>query len=291
MSWNWDHLRFFLALARTGSLKAAGEREGVSHSTVLRRLRSFEGELGTQLFDHSPDGWTLTSTGRQVLLQAERMEQSMRAIVDDVGGADRKAAGPVTLAVGQSVALTVLPEILSSLAARQPELEIAVLVSQSLADVARREADIALRFTNDPPPSLVGRRLGRSALVPCASPAYVKAHGSAYPDDAEGHRFIVVPSHPPPTWSALRLDRHPARVLRVSCFVTAGELCRADLGIAELPDFLVRRDRGLVRLEAPPRPSATAWLLLHPELRDVARIRVTADALFDALGQEFRSRE
>lgn len=289
MSWNWDHLRFFLALARTGTLKSAGEREGVSHTTVFRRVRRFEEELATQLFERTPDGWTLTEAGLGVLLEAERMEQSMRSIVDGVGGTDQKAAGPVTLAVGEGLALTVLPEILARLVRRHPGLEIGLLVSRSLVDVTRRDADLALRFTNDPPPTLLGRRLGESGLVPCASRAYVDANGADYPSDAEGHRFIVVTSHRPPTWATLRLDRHPQRVLSVDCFVTAGALCQAGLGIAELPDFLVRREPDLVQLAAPPRPTSSAWLLVHPELRHVERIRATADTLFDELREVFET--
>lgn len=160
MSWNWDHLRFFLALARTGTLKAAGDREAVSHTTVFRRVRRFEDELKTKLFERSSEGWALTDAGRCVRLEAERMEQSMQSIVDGVGGVDRRAAGPVTLAVGEALALTVLPEVLARIVERYPALEIGLLVSRSLVDVTRRDADLALRFTNDPPVALLGRRLG-----------------------------------------------------------------------------------------------------------------------------------
>lgn len=288
MGGSWDHLRFFLALARTGSLQGAGQREGVSHTTVFRRVRRFEAELATTLFDRTPDGWTLTEAGARVLFEAERMEASMQTIAQDLGGIDDQVAGPVTVAVGEALALTVLPALLHRLLERHPGLEIDLRVGRDLVDLVRRDADLAVRFTGRPPPSMRGRRLGQSGLVACASPAYVESRGVDFPTAVEGHRWIVVKAHKPPSWDTLQLDRHPEAVLFVDCFVTAVELCRRGLGITEVPDFLVDGDPGLLRLaDAPSRHRAPVWLLVHPDLRDVARIRVVADALFDGLRPVF----
>ena len=118
----------------------------------------------------------------------------------------------------------------------------------------------------------------------CAAPSYVETHGLGYPAAANGHRFLVVRVLKPPAWGDLKLDAHPESVLFVDCFVTAAELCRAGLGIAEIPDFIADADRSLVRLtNAPMRPALSAWLLMHPDLKNVSRIRVAADALYEGL--------
>ncbi|MEM6927314.1 MAG: LysR family transcriptional regulator [Myxococcota bacterium] len=284
MGWNWDHLRFFLALARTGTLAAAGEREGVSHTTVFRRVRRFEEELQTKLFDRTSEGWSLTREGSAMLLEAERMEHSMQTIARDVGGRDARIAGPVSVAVGEAVALTLLPAVLRRLQRRHPALQLDLQVGRALVDVEQREADLAVRFSESPPERLLGRRLGRSGLVACASPDYVESHGLGYPMVAEGHRFVVVKGRRLPGWAELRLDAHPEVLWSVDDFVTATALCRAGLGITEAPDFVVDADPGLVRLQgAPARPPLPAWLLVHPDLREIGRVRVTADALYDGL--------
>ena len=284
MSLNWDHFRFFLALARTGSLAAAGDRESVSHSTVFRRVRRFEAELDTKLFDRTPSGWTLTAAGTRVLLEAERMEAGIQAISHGVGGQDGQVAGPITLAVGEAVALTVLPKVVRTIVDMHPGLQFDLRIGRDLVDIEQRDADLAIRFSMAPPEALIGRRLGQAGLVPCAAPAYIESHGIAYPALAVGHRFLVVRSARPSRWADLRLDAHPEAVLFVDCFVTATELCRAGLGITEIPDFVVDTDPELVRLTgAPRRPAVPAWLLMHPDLKDVARIRTAADALYAGL--------
>lgn len=284
MGLSWDHLRYFLALARTGSLAAAGHREGVSHTTIFRRVRKFEAELETKLFDRTPQGWALTEAGAQVLLEAERMEEGMATIARKVAGQDLQDAGPVTLAVGESVALTILAPVLRGLLSRAPNLQFDLRVGRELVDIAHRDVDLAIRFSMSPPEALLGRRLGASGLVPCAAPSYVEAHGLEYPRAAGAHRFLVVRSVRPIAWNDLNLDAFPDSVLFVDCFVTAAELCRAGLGITEVPDFVADADPGLVRLaRAPERPAVPAWLLMHPDLKDVARIRIAADALYEGL--------
>ncbi|MEM1413920.1 MAG: LysR family transcriptional regulator [Myxococcota bacterium] len=287
---NWDDLRFVLALARHRTLVAAGKALGTSHTTVLRRLRNLEAELDVTLFDRTTEGWAPTSAGERLRDEAERLEAAIGAAVGEVRGHDRAVFGPVVLAAPESVARELLPPILEPLLAAHPGLRLDLRVGLDLVDLGRREADLAIRFAERPPESLLGRRLGRSQLRLCASPSYVAARGDRFPDTPEGHRFVLVGSGSP-AYDALDLASHPASVLEVDHYFTAGALCRAGLGIAEVPDFLIRRSADFIPLRgAPARPSVQAWLLMRADLRSRARIRVVADALHDGLRAVFEGR-
>lgn len=285
MDWTWDHLKHFLALARSGSLTTAGSRLGVSHTTILRRVRALEQQLDTRLFDVTDAGWCLTPTGTDLLTRAEQLEDLASEIGTHLRGTNQPLSGPIVLAAPESLALTILPPVLATLRATHPHVEIDLRVSRTLVDLDAREADLALRVSSAPPQHLIGRKVGTTGLVAAASVAYCEAHGRRFPEEADGHRFVRVRGIRAP-WAAM-LQGRPEASMIVDCFVTAGTLCRAGLGIAEVPDLVVARDPGLVGLErAPNRERRPIWLLVHPTVRRLTRVRRTADALFEALRAE-----
>ncbi|MEM1031512.1 MAG: LysR family transcriptional regulator [Myxococcota bacterium] len=288
----WDDLRFVLALARHRTLVAAGRSLQTSHTTVLRRIRGLEATLDVTLFDRTTAGWAPTEAGARLRDEAELLEAGITAAVRHVRGRDHAVFGPVSVTAPELVARELLPSVLGPLLKRHPGLQLDLRIGLEVVDLGRRDADLAVRFTDRPPETLLGRRLGQSQLVPCASRAYVAEHGSQFPTYPDGHRFLIVPSSPGPVVDGLNLADEPACVIGVDCFFTAGTLCRAGLGIAEVPDFLARRDEELVILSGGPRrPSVTAWLLMRPDLRTRARIRVVADALYEGLRGAFRPRD
>jgi DNA-binding transcriptional LysR family regulator len=294
MDWNWDHLRFFLALARGATLTRAAERLGVSHTTVLRRIRQFEGQLDTHLFDRTPDGWLMTQAGERLLAEVEQMEQALGTISREIVGADHRLEGPVVIATNAGFAMTLLPDALRALKQRHPGLELSVKVGKDLVDLGRREADVALRITDAPPESLVGRRVGWVQLAPVASRAYLDRHGLArtarLPERPDGQQFVLLPWMDTPLFRWVAPHRNPGAATFVDCKLTALALARGGLGIAEVPSVLLQGEPEMVQLETPwEMPARAVWLLSNAEARSSARIRATtallAEALAPRLGQ------
>jgi molybdate transport repressor ModE-like protein len=157
---DWDDLRTFLAVARTGSLTEAARGLGVSYSTVSRRLAALEGGLGARLFDRNDAGYALTSAGNEMLESARRMEAEFDALSRRVRGRDARLSGRVRVATTDALASSFMPE-LAAFSRRFPDIEIDLLSTPEPAELAMREAEVALLVTDRPPPDLVGRRLAR----------------------------------------------------------------------------------------------------------------------------------
>src|SRR5262249_46370685 len=151
-------VRTFLAVARAGSLAEAARGLGVSYSTVSRRLAALEHGLGVRLFDRGGAAYQLTPEGAEMIEAAHRMEAQFEAPPRPVRGRDARLSGRVRVAPTDALATAFMPE-LASFTRRYPEIEIDLLSTPEPADLAMREAEVALLVTDRPPPNLVGRRL------------------------------------------------------------------------------------------------------------------------------------
>ncbi len=282
----WDDIRFFLALARLGSVRAAGANLGVSHSTVARRVEALEARLGARLFDRSRDGYQLTEAGRQMLPGAERVESELAALERGAVGQDERLAGSVSLTSCDNYVAGLLLRVLVDFCAAHPGIELAVTSDSRAFDLARREADLAIRTLArgaEPPPYLIGRR-----LLPVVVANYVAtAHAERLdPESAAGqvrwlafadrtnHAAMVAGSSYPnlPPWGAFSsLDLLVAATLQ-------------GLGVVMLPTYVGDAEPGLQRLPKPDlRHLADLWLVSHPDLRDNARLRAARAAITSGL--------
>ena len=158
---NWDDLRFFLALSREGSVSAAGRALGVKHTTVARRIRAFEERLGTRLFDRLPDGYAMTQAAENMFEQALAMEALAQAVDREVFGQDAELAGPLKLTVSHDLADRLIVPKLRAFTEAYPHIDLHLLTTTGLVDLAVREADIAVRLTAKPPDYLVGHEVMR----------------------------------------------------------------------------------------------------------------------------------
>jgi molybdate transport repressor ModE-like protein len=286
---DWDDLRTFLAVARAGSLTEAARALGVSYSTVSRRLAALEEGLGARLFERLASGYEPTPAGAEMLESARRMEAEFEALSRRVRGRDARLAGRVRVATTDALATSFMPE-LAAFSRRFPEIEVDLLSTPEPAELAMREAEVALLVTDRPPPSLVGRRLARLPSALYASRAYLADH----PADRELAAHVWVGweegmSHIP----AARWMREHVPHARVACRVSTGtalrSAVRAGVGIAHLLCFLADEDPALERLR-PPEPALETglWLLTHEDLRTTGRVRVFLDFMAEAIGRHRR---
>lgn len=292
MSWNWDHLRYFLALADAETLVAAARDLDVSHTTVLRRVKAFEAELETQLFEHTQQGYRLNTEGESLYAEAIKMKHVLDKVSRQIGGADKQALGEVVITTTDTLADRVLPALLSELAHDHPGLRFSLNMMNRMSDIDNYEADIAIRSCRQPPEKLIGRRVGTVNFVVCASGSYVRQHGlDRFPVDVDMHRFIVMDSSYKESvfrqWLDERLSPETYRTT-ASNFLCAAALCRQDMGITVLPDYMLAEQDVLVALPTDePIPGNELWILSHPDSRDKERVRIVRRYLYDRLLERF----
>ncbi|MHA1565691.1 MAG: LysR family transcriptional regulator [Alphaproteobacteria bacterium] len=280
---NWDDLRYFLAVARRGSIRGAAIMLKVNHSTVSRRIDAFEKKLGVRLFERFPTGYFLTQAGEEMLQSAERIESEVAAVDRLVAGRDARLAGLLRVALHDSLAQMLLMPDLAAFCDLYPEIELELVISHSMADLTRREADIAIRISNDPPESLVGRRILKFATAIYASVDYLDLHDPA--TDAANSTWIGwADSVPDPQW--VRDSPYPLALARNRIHSPLAQLAaaKAGMGLSMLPCFMGDTEPSLRRLPpATATPSRDIWLLTHEDLRHTARVQRFLDFMAKAI--------
>ncbi|OWJ68259.1 LysR family transcriptional regulator [Inquilinus limosus] len=291
---NWDDIRIFLAVARTGSLTEAARRLGLSQPTIGRHLRSLEGLAGARLFDRLPNRLELTARGRTLLQAAGGMEEGAGALLRELQQSVDAEAEPVRVSATSSVALFLTAHLQVLLA--ESGQAIAIGNSRARANLAWREADIALRMRRVPEEGdLAARRVGRIGFALYAARAYLEPRGLGGDSSLAGLDFIGLPEP----------ERTPSQSAWFDAVAAQGTLrCRlgevylrhraaADgLGVALLPCFLGDADDRLLRLGGPvPELAEDVYLMLHGELRRDDAVRAVTEALAALFHRQRRALE
>jgi len=283
---DWNALKIFIAVAHSNSLVGAAESLGMSHSTVYRRLNEFEDQVG-RLFERLNGRYELTEIGEEMLGHAQRISHSFADIEREIAGKDTQAKGTVRITAPSSFSYHELPKHLVELSKLHPDIQTELLVTNSELNMSNRLADIAIRVTPSPPEHLIGREIRRIKWGAYAAPEYLLQQGR--PESLEGlqyHKIIgasgALSSHPAFQW----LDKHhPTNVIsRSDDLVAMSYLSQRGLGMALLPDDLMLA--GLVRLFTFKHVKTNQlWVLTHPDLRKVERIKIVMRFLATALSE------
>jgi DNA-binding transcriptional LysR family regulator len=285
----WGDLEFFLAAARGGSLAAAAGVLGVNASTVHRRIAKLEADLGTRLFDRSPRGYALTAPGEELLAHVLAMEEEVLALGRNIGGRDERLEGTVRVTTVDDLATRMLSPIFRGFRRAHPGVTIDVTLGADFADLARRQADVALRIGNRPTAEhLVVKHVSRVDVALYASRAYLRAHGRpAAPEDLARHHLVRGDAQVAGLPLERLLDRYgdPGRIaVRSNSMLARLAAIRDGLGIGFLGCFLGEGVRSLERLDLRlPEASTDLWMLVHVDIRRNARVRAFVDHVFDAL--------
>ena len=222
---NWDDLRFFLTLAREETVSGAGRVLAVKHTTVARRIAALEARLGSRLFDRSPTGYALTQVGENLYPHALSMEERAQAADREVFGMDTLLSGALKLTASYDVLTRLITPGLRQFTDQYPAIELQLMSSTGLADLASRQADIAVRLTPRPPEELVGRQ-----ILPLRHGVYASA---SYLQERRARESVVLWEHERdmPAWAG---DHFPgARVVaRTTEIMTMVDAVKNHLGIA-----------------------------------------------------------
>ncbi|MBL4688878.1 MAG: LysR family transcriptional regulator [Nannocystaceae bacterium] len=265
---NWEHLRVFLATMRTGSLRAAADSLKLSHPTARRRLGALEEQLGLQLFERRRDGLHPTVEADALHTAAEEVERAVHALGRIAQAADPALRGPIRVTAPDIVGTELLMPDFAVFQRRWPDIDLRVDVSYQVADLDKREADVAIRALpagNLPAQHLTGRK---------AATSYQAVYG-------EGEAWIG--------WQGEALDRPWIRATAFPDLPIRGGFndpvlqrgaCAAGLGLSMLPCFYAEP---MLKRRSKPRPHFDLWVLVHPDLRRSPRLRVFRDFIVDAL--------
>lgn len=281
----WEDLRLVLAIARGGTLVAAAAELRNSHPTVLRQAAQLERRIGVRLFDRSRRGYVLTPAGEEILGVAQRVEQDVEVLERKLVGRDMRPAGLIRLTTVDSLLCGPLTPLLAAFRRQCPQITLEVASTRTMSSLSRREADVALRAGGKPPEHLVGRKLARIAVAiyrsrPRARKLAVDlaAQDWLMPDDSLSHLASV-------RWLEQK-QLHRQAVFRADSLLTLAQAARSGMGLAILPCYLADPDPMLARIGTPIDDLAgDLWLLTHPELARVARIRTFMDSMHEQVSQ------
>ncbi len=270
----WDDLRYVLAVANTGSLAGAARTLGVNHTTVLRRLATFENRLGLRLFERLPTGYVLTAGGEELIAAARGIEDTVTALERKLAGRDLRLTGTLRVTTTDTLMASLLPEILAEFRSAHAGIQLEVAVANQMFNLGKRDADVAIRPAKEPPEALVGRRVAKVAFAVYAGHGYA-ARGRRI--DLARERWLA-PDDSLAGTSAARWMRatlpESEIVLRADSFVALRQAAEAGLGLAALPCYLGDTSPGLVCVHPPIAEMETAlWVLTHEDLRRTARVR------------------
>ncbi|GAA4421528.1 LysR family transcriptional regulator [Acidovorax lacteus] len=288
---DWDHLRYFLELARAGTLVGAARRLGVDHTTVARRLQALEKQVGQALFAREAGGHRLTEAGRQLLPQVEAMEAAFLALERNAAPATRQGLhGLVRVGTTEGFGNLVLAAALAGFAREHPGLVIDLLALPRLVHLSRREADIVISLERPARGAVVVVKLTDYVLQLYGARSYLAAHAPiATADDLRGHSFISYVDDLLFSKELQILDElhRPERfALRSTSVLAQYEAARAGTGLAVLPAFVAAQDPALVPvLPQQARFMRTFWMSMPAENKHVARMQAVWNCVRDAVAE------
>ncbi len=289
-AFDWTQARAFLATVEAGSLSNAARVLGLTQPTLSRQVAGLEARLGVVLFERVGRALVLTDTGRDLLDHFREMGAAAERIALAAAGHSQTLEGRVRISVSDAFAVYVLTPLLPELQALAPGIEVEVLASNTISDLQRREADIAIRHLRPVEPELIGRQVGEWRARLYASGEYLARRGRPMvPEDLAGHDLLgfapVERLVGTLNTFGLPVARRNFRHVTDNGIVLAG-MAERGLGIAVAPEVLAAR---MMRLELVlpdwqgiPVP---LWLIAHREVQTSRRVRVVFDFLTDALGR------
>lgn len=285
---DWDDLKHLLAVARHGSTLAAGRALGLDQSTVQRRLTELERRFGQPLARRQPNGYQLTAFGQTLLPHAERVEAAVSLFKQHLATAAAEVAGVIRVTCPEPIVYRITQSnLLQRFNARHPALQVHFVMSDKYIDLAKGEADVALRSGDTDDGELVGRKIGDSVWAVYASKTYIERHGRPQGlDDLPRHALVglddTMAKHRIAAWLR-KIAPDAVLAARSNSVLGLVHSAKAGIGVAPLPIALGDAEPDLVQVIAPVAELTRIWrLLTTPELRQTPRVA----AFFDFIVSE-----
>lgn len=278
---DWDNIRHFLQVVHAGSVRQASLQLGVNQTTVSRRISALETQLGNKLFDRSVNGWLITAVGERLIETAEHMEEEAHTIERFALAENQELVGRLRLTVGDICTQQLVMPAIESFIQKYPEVDLEILATRSDLNLTAREADIALRATDNPPENLMGKRIATLAFAVYGNKElYKRTTNNGSPASCI---TWIGDSHTKPPWIEKSCPSTP-RIYRTSELSVMYQMTKQGLGFAQMPCALCDPDSELIRIPVKyVEPGWGLWLLSHVDLRTTARVRIFKEFLQEEL--------
>ncbi len=277
---NWDDLRLFLAVARSGSISGAAKQLGVQHSTISRRMRQFELNLGARLIERKKSGYELTQAGEHVKEAANNIEREILGVDGALIGKDSQLIGSLHVTAINNMASSILMPMFAKFSNQHPLINLHIVVSNLDASLVQRDADVAIRLTNSPPDTLIGKRIVTVASTIYGSRSYIE---KLRQDNSEPNWIGVDCCGFHKTWTNQACGEQPHNFVSDDTLLTLAAI-KENLGVSILPCFMGDADFALERYCQPdPAYNLGLWILLHPDLKRTARVLAFREFMANAI--------
>ena len=283
---NWDDYRYFLAVARTGRLSMAGQQLGVDHATVGRRIKALEAALKTNLFNRSPQGYSLTDEGQNLVSIAEAMETGAIAAQSNIGGQNDRISGVVRIGATEGLATSVLAGCAARLCQVHPQLELQIVTMPQTFSLSKREADIAIAVSPPTSGRLKFRKITDYTLHLYATREYLDANSKI--ETVEDIKRVRGIGYVPDLIYDKELDYISQLGPDIKPHITSTsvhvqlEATLMNGGLCILHDFMAKDHPQLIKI-LPEQISFTRtfWYIVHEDYAKSQRIRVVSDAIIE----------
>ena len=285
---DWSLVRSFLAVLDHGSLLGAARQLNASQPTIGRHVTELENHLGIVLFDRTGRGLIPTESALRLAESARVMQIGADQLARSAMGAEQSNAGTVRISASQPIACFALPAVLAQMRLTLPQVQIELVASNSVSNLLKREADIAIRMVQPEQATLVARKIGKVAIRACAHQDYLRRRGvPRQPADLLSHDLIGSDRNDEILKGFTAMGFGVTRenfAFRTDDLIVVWQAVRAGLGIGFVSEHLIRTDPVVVpvlsKLAIEPLP---VWLAVHREIRTNKRIRAVYDFLSEAL--------
>jgi DNA-binding transcriptional LysR family regulator len=275
---SWDEFRLVKSVADARSLVGAAEALGLNHSTVFRRLGAIEATIGARLFERSRSGYQPTAAGEEMVELATRMSESIVDFERRVAGRDVKPSGDLRVTTVDTFATGLLPPVFTQFRQMYPDVRLELLLSTSQLNLSRRDADVAIRATNDPPDTLVGRRIAAIRWGVYTSGEMRARYGSRLVENAP---WVGFSDGFGPATSRHWLEKNigdKRQVFRANSVQSLAQFIAMGGAAGILPCFVADTYPQLQRYSPPLLElDVSLWILTHADLRHSAKVRAFMD--------------
>ncbi|GAB4511978.1 MAG: LysR family transcriptional regulator [Roseibium sp.] len=287
---NWDDIRIFLSVARTGQILAAARRLGVNHATVARRLTALEDSVGARLFDRSTSGCLLTDAGSRFFERAERIEAEALAAQADLGSETAGITGTVRIGAPDGFGVAYLAPRLGRLTARHPGLTVQLVPVPRSFSLSRREADIAVTIDRPETGRVVAGKLVDYTLGLYASADYLAERGTpSTAGDLSGHDLIGYVEdllYSPSLNYGAEITRDWTARFEIASALGQTEAVRSGAGVGILHDFIARDDPDLCPVLPDVKIRRAYWMVTHESSRPLRHVAAVRDFLRDQVAHD-----
>lgn len=282
-NYRWSDLEYVLAVAASGSVAAAARQLDVNHSTVLRRVHAFEDRSGLKIFNRLRSGYQVTTEGELFLDAASSIDEIIQEMDRKIAGTDGGLSGEVSVTTTDSL-FPVLVQAIGKLRVQYPQITYRLQVSNVRLNLDRRDSDIAIRASVNPPPHLVGRKISDMGFGIYASQRILKTQGNL-PVSKRDWLGVDEPLMQSVAAKWMKEKVPPSRIVfRTGSFLALATLAENGAGFALLPKYIGDSSSTLVETDYESgTPSAELWILSHKDVLASPKIQLVSEQIYREL--------